>query len=363
MGRIRKTMQVSTRTVIRTAIVAVAALAAVTPLPASAVDRLYSAHLYAALQPVMTSFSNLAPFALLDLLIAVVLLLWIALAVRDLTPKRLRLRGAAAIAARTAVWCAVFYLLFLVVWGLNYRRPRMRDTLTYDSFAVTPAAAVAAGRLAVVRLNALHDAAHTAGWPKPDDIDANLAEHFVRAVRDAGIARDVVPGRPKVTILDWYFRRAGVDGMVDPFFLETLVSGSVLAFERPFVVSHEWAHLAGVADEGEANFVAWLSCVRGKPPNAYSGWLFLYSELARAVAPRDRAALAAALGDGPREDLGAIRARAAREVNPRVSAAGWRVYDSYLKVNGVEAGAASYDEVVRLVLGVRFPSGRTPLSP
>ena len=45
--------------------------------------------------------------------------------------------------------------------------------------------------------------------------------------------------------------------------------------------------------------------------------------------------------------------RYAREVSPRVSTAGWRVYDSYLKANRVAAGTASYDEVIRLVLGTR----------
>jgi hypothetical protein len=43
--------------------------------------------------------------------------------------------------------------------------------------------------------------------------------------------------------------------MTDPFFLETLVASDVLPFERPFLVAHEWSHLAGIADEGEANFV------------------------------------------------------------------------------------------------------------
>jgi hypothetical protein len=45
-----------------------------------------------------------------------------------------------------------------------------------------------------------------------------------------------------------------------------------------------------------------------------------------------------------------------------MSAAGWRVYDSYLKANRVEAGAASYGEVVRLALGARLASGWQPLS-
>ena len=174
----------------------------------------------------------------------------------------------------------------------------------------------------------------------------------VRCARRAS-HRDVVPAQPKHTLLDWYFRRAGVDGMTDPFFLETLVARGILPFERAFVVAHEWSHLAGIADEGEANFTAWLACVSGSDANAYSGWLFLYGELARAVPASDRAALATSLGSGARADLRAIRERYLRDVNRRVSDAGWRVYDSYLKANRVQAGTASYDEVVRLVLGLR----------
>src|SRR6202011_5116481 len=160
--------------------------------------------------------------------------------------------------------------------------------------------------------------------------------------------------RPKRTLIGWYFRRAGVAGMTDPFFLETLIASDALPFERPFVVAHEWSHLAGVTDEGDANFVGWLACMRGGVTAQYSGWLFLYRELVATVGGRDRAALGASLGLGPREDLRAIRERFAREVSPRLSAAGWRVYDSYLRANRVEAGTGSYADVVRLVLGVRI---------
>ena len=44
--------------------------------------------------------------------------------------------------------------------------------------------------------------------------------------------------------------------MTDPFLLETLIAPDLLEVERPFVIAHEWAHLAGYADESEANFVA-----------------------------------------------------------------------------------------------------------
>jgi len=116
-------------------------------------------------------------------------------------------------------------------------------------------------------------------------------------------------------------------------------------------VAHEWSHLAGFADEGEANFAGWLTCVRGAASAQYSGWLFLFGELVNAVPRHDRPVLIARLDRGPRDDLRAIAARLARDVKPQVSEAGWRVYDHYLKANRVEAGTESYAQVVRLVLG------------
>jgi hypothetical protein len=61
--------------------------------------------------------------------------------------------------------------------------------------------------------------------------------------------------------------------------------------------------------------------------------------------------VSAALESGPRADLAAIRQRYAREVSPRLSTAGWQVYDQYLKANRIDAGTASYAEVVQLILG------------
>jgi hypothetical protein len=142
--------------------------------------------------------------------------------------------------------------------------------------------------------------------------------------------------------------------MTDPYFLETLVSTSLLPFERPFVHAHEWSHLAGMAEEGDANFLAWLTCVRGAPPAQYSGWLFLYMEVTSGLRDAARAEAVARLAPGPRGDLDAIRARLLRQVDPHLFAVGQRIYDRYLKANRVESGVESYGQVVRLVLGVRF---------
>jgi hypothetical protein len=191
-------------------------------------------------------------------------------------------------------------------------------------------------------------------------LDRDLADAFARAQRDLGIRRPAIPARPKHTVFDFYFRRAAVSGMTDPYFLETFIASDLLPFERPFVIAHEWSHLAGIAEEGDANFLGWLTCLRGQAAHQYSGWLFLYGEAMEAVNPATARAIGAALEEGPRADLLALRARFLAHVSPTVQAAGWRVYDQYLKANQVERGAESYADVVRLVLGASFSPDWVP---
>lgn len=334
----------------RLLVLVLAAVTLVLPLPSTWVERAYSTTIFPRIQPLVTRASNLTAIAWFDVLVVGVSLLFVARGIADLRSRGL-LPASVRIVWRLLTVASIVYLLFLAMWGLNYRRQPLREKLAYDAGRVNVDTAVALARETATRLNTLHGQAHAEGFPAPNVIDMQLASSVASALGAVGIQHPVVVGRPKRSVLDLYFRRAGVAGMTDPFFLETLVATDILPVERPHVVAHEWAHLAGITDEGEANFVGWLACLRGSTSARYSGWLFLYSEVMRGL-PRDRAKeIADTLAEGPRADLRAIRERYEREVNPRISRAGWQVYDSYLKANRVGAGTASYAEVVQLVLG------------
>ena len=323
------------------------------PLRPSFIEQRYSSGLFPFVQASVTAASNRTSVPWLDLLLVLGGVWVIATCARAVVSGR-RGRALAQAGLRVATVAAAVYLAFLMMWGLNYRRVPLRQKLAFDTRRVTAASAAALARDAVAGVNELYEGAHREGWSGPRDIDPTLARQFQEAARSLGLPRVVVPGRPKESLLDLYFRRAGVAGMIDPLFLETLVASDVLPFERPHVVAHEWAHLAGLADEGEASFLGWLACAHGTVPHRYSGWLFLYSEVIGAL-PGDVARdVSASLASGPRADLQAARQRDAREVSPRLSGAGWRVYDRYLKVNRVDAGTASYAEVVQLILGTEL---------
>lgn len=339
-----------------------AGLAAIVPLPPAIVERYYSTWLYPPIQRTLTGWSNLTSVALLDGLIAVVLTVWVTLLLRDLFVGRGRraLRSLVRIVLRTATGAAGFYLLFLLIWGLNYRRLPLAQKLQLDTAAVTPRGAADLAATSVIEMNRLHPIAAAAASARGAASELSLEQAFAEVQRLLGASVLARPGRPKHTLLNWSFRRAAVDGMTDPYFLETLVVTDLLPAERPIVIAHEWAHLAGYADEGEANFVGWLACSRASPPAHYSAWLFLYSETVRGLPSSERSRIAAAVADGPRRDLQAIAHRFETHVNRGLSAAGWRLYDGYLKANRVEQGAQSYADVVRLVLATRLGAQLAP---
>jgi hypothetical protein len=331
----------------RIALVVLALAAALVPIPPGIVERWYSQRAYLALQPSVTRISSLVSVALLDIAIGISLLLLIVVFVR-----RLRTAGVFAATGRTFVTlivaAAVFYLWFLALWGLNYRRVPLEQKIAYDESRVGRDQALKIGRLAVEQVNALEGAS---AQSSPDDSGLSIA--FAGVQRDLGATKYALVAQPKRSLLTWYFRKAAFDGMTDPWFLEVIVNPEVLPFERPFVLAHEWAHLAGYSDESEANFVALMTCVRASPPARYSGWLSAYEYAASALPRDDRRVLSASLSPAVVADLTAARERLAR-ASPVVSAAARGAYDKYLRANRIQEGIANYNAVVRLILGTAF---------
>jgi hypothetical protein len=228
---------VKTRPVEAVVLVLAAVICAIAPFPAETVEGLYSARLYLDIQSFLTTASNQFPFALLDVAAGCLLV-----AAWMMVRSRVRLVGV----RRAIIWnsvtavktAAVVYLLFLALWGLNYRRVPLEQKLDYDRSRLTRDAAISFANVAVAALNGGYAAAHA----KPTDLQA-LDASFADVQGALGATRLAVTGLPKRSLLTFYFRRAAIDGMTDPWFLEIIVNPDVLEFERPFVIAHEWGHL------------------------------------------------------------------------------------------------------------------------
>jgi hypothetical protein len=343
--------------------IGLAVVAAYAPAAPEATERWFSTGLYPRQQRVLTPLMNAVPFAVFDLLIAVGIIALVGILARGVTAawRDGRMMPAIHAVRRVVVSAAVAYLVFLLLWGFNYRRVGMTDRVVVEAGAPTSDEVVQLGMESVARLNMLHEPAHEKGWRERPWENASLRDAFTAVQQQLSDAPAATPGRLKRTILGPYMRWTRIDGLINPFGLEVIGNPDLLAFEQPFIAAHEWAHLAGYADEAEASFVGWLACVRADPGSQYSGWLALYWQISSELGEPERARLGEALAPGPRRDLDAIVARVRRGEWPWLQSAGWRMYDRYLKANRVEEGVRSYGAVVTLILRARFDDGWIPV--
>jgi hypothetical protein len=331
--------------------VALAAGAALLPLPADLVERGYADGFYPALQSRLTAWSNQTSVSLFDVLAIFTGLLVILLWVRwlSLARRRRSLWPVVAGIASTVVLAATVYLWFLLAWGLNYARVPLETVIGYDATRITPAALSALAERATRAVNETHMAGHAEGFAMHEP-SWQLARALHDVERQLGKPVPTTPSRPKKTLLALFFRASGVDGMHAPFLLETLLNPDLTPPERPAVLAHEWAHLAGYAPEDDASFVGLLSALQADAGSRYSAWLSLFHVAVSQLPAGEQRRLVAMLEPGPQADRQAIITRLQSRSEP-VSRASWEAYDRYLKAQGVREGVASYSRVIQLVLG------------
>jgi hypothetical protein len=330
------------------------------PLPAWAVDEFYSRDVYPWLQQGLTMATNLVDVAVLDVLIG--------LGVLAVLYRLVRLGiVAAAGGPLDAVWegarrairaAAVVALVFMLAWGCNYRRIPLDQALAPDDGTAVAAITPEALQSAIADANRLAASLRAHGAVDGEMTYERAAEELRGPMNEALEELDRTPlfqpGRPKVSVLlTPFFTLAGVNGLVNPFALESIVHPDLVPVERAFVLAHEWAHLSGHADEAEANAVAWLACMKGAPELAYSASVYLIMEAAAALPERERTASFATLDPAVRADITAI-ARRTLQQHPDVRRATSRVYDEYLRANRVEDGTRSYSRALTLILSPTF---------
>jgi hypothetical protein len=339
-------------------LIALAAAVVNAPLSQAAIEHAYANGAFGRLNATFVPLSNLVPFALGDLEAAVAVIfiawLWIGGLRRARTHK---LAATARLLAHTAGFAAAIVIGFNLLWGWNYRRAPVAARVDYAASRVTAASVSAfADRIAAI-LNADAGPAH-ARMRNLDETElrAELAADFLPVVARLGDTWNVAVTVPKTTIVDRIYEMAGVGGQYDPFAFETLLNASFLPFEVPRALAHEWSHAAGFGDEGDANLIGTLTCLRSRDPLIrYSGAYWTYGELPES--DRRRIHLAPQVV----ADFNAGRDRFLTYYNPRLFTLSWGVYDRYLRANGVTGGVVSYSRYIELLVGTRYDAAGLPL--
>ena len=335
------------------------------------VERLYSRGLFVGLRWIWDYTLGLSPVPLLFVFWAAAVV-WLGI---RLLLRRPRLRGAerpsfavrAGRAVRSlAAFAGALVFFFYVLWGFNYDRLRLETYLGLETPGLGAAALAdeaawtlrsAAEARAVIP--GATDAALDGGL-LPARLESELRDGFGRVLREMGYP---APGRVRVRtfVPGGWMMRFWSTGIYIPYFGEGYAAGTLLACEAPFTRAHEMAHGFGFTDEGDANFLAFLACAATADPlvrySAFlSYWEYVAGDLALS-APAEFRSLGAGLPAGMRADLRAVEANWSRYAGVIARLSG-RIYERYLRSQGVREGIMSYSRFVNLVAAWTKAKGR-----
>jgi hypothetical protein len=270
--------------------------------------------------------------------------------------------------ARKLVW---FYIVFKLIWGLNYDRLGIAYQLNLDPEPYQKEAVVQITRDLMDSLNACRKQMKDTLIPEQsyDQIkreafrcyqDQSLQYHFLnyrnRAVKESLFT----------PIADF----VGFSGYFNPFTGEAQVRNDIPRVMVPFIICHEMAHQMGYASESEANFVGYLTSSSSKDVYfRYSVYLELFSyaqgeEILVYGKEKDFPAFENMLKFNKsyldtlvRKDRKEIRQFFQKRKN-KISPAFGTLYDQYLKLNKQTAGINSYDDVISWLIAYKKKYGK-----
>ena len=309
----------------------------------------YSDGTYALTSVIQRFISSFFPFALGDFLY----LLLIAYIIRSfyLFYKKFRI-GALERSDRIKIplqvinFVLLLYLIFKVLWGLNYSRPSITKQLAIGDEKYNHAELISLGKYFIVQLNALQ------GVPKTRfDISALQKEakaSFKRIEQSSPFFQYTCPA-VKPVLNSWIITKIGIEGYYNPLSGEANLNMRLPDVALPFVTCHEIAHQLGIAREDEANLIGYLVAIHSEHPYfrysaAYAMLKSILFEI-RLKSPEAYEALFQTINPITLADFKKDR-EFWREHNNEMFGYLDVAFDRFLKLNSQAKGTDSYQDIV-----------------
>lgn len=238
-----------------------------------AVETYYSKLLYPVISTVQRSISSQLPFAIGDLLYALLILYAVKRTVIFLSKDGKTKQDYGAFALKCFHFCLIIYISFKLLWGLNYARPRINEQLQISDNAYQKEQLLKLSNFLLKKLEVLNKEIDTLqfNYSTEELSDFAATAYNQLAEKQAFFSYDYTAAKPVIS--PWLVSKMGIEGYYNPLSGEANINQQLPKFILPFVTCHEIAHQLGVAKEDEANLVGYLASIHSKEVNfQYSGY-------------------------------------------------------------------------------------------
>lgn len=331
---------------------------------------IYTTRIYPIIGSLLSPISGLFPFAVGDIFIALSIV-WVffypiyeikwrkQLAKRFffLAAKRGCYPKKKVVFGRVAEYLLWVYAWFYIAWGLNYSQPNIYCRTGMKPVEVSEAKF---REFAYRYADSINYLSEEFNGMVDDGLKNRVRDAVLKGYNEIGAKEGINAPfnqhpHAKTMLFTPLSSMSGVTGSMGPFFCEFTLNGDIRPHDYPAIYAHEYAHLLGIANEGEANFYSYIVCTASSDKAVkFSGYYHIFFHVLRNVFD--------ILGEKEGEKfLKYIRpeiiqlAKSDRNywLSKRckaLDAAQDFIFDLYLRGNHVAEGRKSYSGVVALIL-------------
>lgn len=341
---------------------------------------IYTTRIYPIIGSLLSPISGLFPFAVGDIFIALSIV-WVffypiyeikwrkQLAKRFffLAAKRGCYPKKKVVFGRVAEYLLWVYAWFYMAWGLNYSQPNIYCRTGMKPVEVSEAKF---REFAYRYADSINSLSEEFNGMVDDGLKNRVRDAVLKGYNEIGAKEGINAPfnqhpHAKTMLFTPLSSMSGVTGSMGPFFCEFTLNGDIRPHDYPAIYAHEFAHLLGIANEGEANFYSYIVCTTSSDKAVkFSGYYHIFFHVLRNVFD--------ILGEKEGEKfLKYIRpeiiqlAKSDRNywLSKRckvLDAAQDFIFDLYLRGNHVAEGRKSYSGVVGLILAWESRHAKRP---
>ncbi len=197
------------------------------------------------------------------------------------------------------------------------------------------------------------------------DVDKEARSAMKRIAEDYPQLSGYYP-KAKPIFFSYFMSQAGLSGIYFPFSLEANYNDVMIRTNLPDTICHEYAHLKGIMQEDEANFIGYIACISSDEIEfRYSGYLSALEYVHNQIYDNEISEaypLTDEISDKVRADWFRFLPDDYWEKNKKkeiistetVSRVSDTAIDTNIKMNGREDGMESYSMVVSMLLDYYF---------